>query len=279
VRQYPWFNEAQALLAKKYQIENNVKFNHQLQLAALQSNNRKTLFELIELTDIKNEIANTNIDANMTLITESERIPDQQVAKLEPQVITVETETIMEEKVTFENTTETTLIVNSVIEATIEQSEETTASIIEQNIAEAYFENEFLISIHEEEEKIASELKPELNLMESTQHPSSFTGWLKKYSKGSAINQPKQKRKITNLYHHTDDDEEFIDDLKVNLTEISSFGMQQHDEFVTETMAKIFIEQEKYDKAIHTFEKLSLLKPEKSAFFAAQISELKNKLS
>ena len=46
-------------------------------------------------------------------------------------------------------------------------------------------------------------------------------------------------------------------------------------EVLTETMAEIFIQQGKAEKAIETYQKLSLLNPAKSAYFAAKIEQLK----
>ena len=45
----------------------------------------------------------------------------------------------------------------------------------------------------------------------------------------------------------------------------------ENDEIVTETLARVYIEQEHYDKAIAAYEKLSLKFPQKSSFFANQI--------
>ncbi|PZP42823.1 MAG: hypothetical protein DI598_16520, partial [Pseudopedobacter saltans] len=49
-------------------------------------------------------------------------------------------------------------------------------------------------------------------------------------------------------------------------------------DIVTETMAEVLIQQGKNTEAIETLEKLSLLKPEKSAYFASLINNLKNNI-
>ncbi|MGZ5135745.1 MAG: hypothetical protein ACXWCG_11365, partial [Flavitalea sp.] len=46
-------------------------------------------------------------------------------------------------------------------------------------------------------------------------------------------------------------------------------------EIVTETMAEVWIKQGNKEKAIDTLEKLSLLNPSKSHYFAAKIEQLK----
>jgi len=44
---------------------------------------------------------------------------------------------------------------------------------------------------------------------------------------------------------------------------------------MTETLAKVYLEQKKYRKAIQAFKILSLKYPEKSGFFADQIRAVK----
>jgi tetratricopeptide (TPR) repeat protein len=51
------------------------------------------------------------------------------------------------------------------------------------------------------------------------------------------------------------------------------------DEFITETLSRIYLKQGHYQKAIDSFRRLSLKFPEKSVYFAQQIEEVKKLLN
>ena len=55
---------------------------------------------------------------------------------------------------------------------------------------------------------------------------------------------------------------------KLNLAKIQNI---QPEELMTETLARIYVEQKNYSKAIQSYKILSLKYPEKSSFFAIQI--------
>lgn len=55
--------------------------------------------------------------------------------------------------------------------------------------------------------------------------------------------------------------------------------VNENDEFITETLSRIYLKQGHYQKAIDSFKRLSLKFPEKSVYFAEQIEEIKKLLN
>ena len=62
---------------------------------------------------------------------------------------------------------------------------------------------------------------------------------------------------------------------KTESSPIEVENIYQPEELMTETLAKVFVKQKKYGKAIRAYKILSLKYPEKNVFFAMQIKEIK----
>ena len=68
---------------------------------------------------------------------------------------------------------------------------------------------------------------------------------------------------------------ESLPNTQENIATISEKLNQDHSYLMTETLAKVYLEQRKYQKAIQAYEILILKYPEKSTFFADRISDIR----
>ena len=75
-----------------------------------------------------------------------------------------------------------------------------------------------------------------------------------------------------------------LDNLRIAAEEgdaedISEVKIDDDDDFVSEELAEIYLNQGLYDAAIDTYRKLSLLNSEKSIYFAELIAEIEDKIN
>jgi hypothetical protein len=112
---------------------------------------------------------------------------------------------------------------------------------------------------------------------------SDFAGWLKQLDANKQevvpIKEPQSEPVMPEqLIERFIQEEPRIKPTKTsfyNPVNMAKKSVQESDDFVTETLARIYAKQGNYPKAIRTYQKLSLKYPEKSTYFAALIEELK----
>ena len=246
IKNFPYFQAAHILFARSLNQSNNILFSEALKNAALYSGNRRLLFELVNIHS-KSEVAPPIPEKNKESSTNTEsdsRSEDEEIASNE-----------IEKTAQIEN-------LQDVIDATpIEPIIEPTISIQADSPPPA---------IHFSEEK------------------NSFFGWLNKLNKETEKNEfvasqplgnPKiEKEQVDNLV------DRFIQtDPRISKPSKAEFfspiqmakkSVEDNDMIVSETLARVYIDQGNTEKAIHIFRKLSLLYPDKSTYFAALILKL-----
>lgn len=218
-------------------------------LHALHPNNHNT---------IKTKWEDINVHANNLLWWQYvelalEEVPNEATAieLIEKEVITIEPETLeLEATQTIEEEVPT---VFSTALAKVKESLD--APLPKENVfidLEPYHTVDYFASqgikidiIVEPKDKLGKQLK-------------SFTDWLKTMKRIGPT--------PANLSINTEAEKEIVHHAASSITK---------DEIITETMAEVLAKQGKIDKAIEVYEQLRLINPEKNAYFAIKIQQLK----
>lgn len=98
----------------------------------------------------------------------------------------------------------------------------------------------------------------------------SFTSWLKDIKSTFSEKSAKQQYhdQLTRSY------EDFDPEVSEAVEKMAMESITLTDDVVSETLAEIWAKQRQYQTAIHIYQKLSLLNPNKSAYFAQKIQEI-----
>jgi tetratricopeptide (TPR) repeat protein len=233
---FPYCHTFHLLHLKGLKNTNDIEFEKYLPLTSLNAPSRDILYQLIIKTKLREKIESIEQEISQSIVEE----------------------TLVETPPTVEESKEQQELSKQVVDE-VEQ-------IILEELAHASYSVEALA---EEEEKVTeiAEVEPQDEVSER-----SFTSWLRPKE------QPSAKAAAFDLIDKFIKENPSISKAKTDAPSpiaVEKADIVDNDDLVTETLARVYMKQGHYDKAIKTYEKLSLKIPEKNAFFASQIEVIK----
>ena len=266
VKEFPYCQSGQLLLALQMNFSNHLLFEQQLKKSAIYSSDRKRLFELINSPTAQQE--KEVVVALVEAIKLEEKTPViEEISTTEQPPVEVKPteEPIKDLELEYLNE-----LISSSYTYELEGLEK--LEVGRQKSEDRSQKTEEALPIEEEEEQ----------LDENTE--LTFTDWLKKVQKGGLTSVTEEKPE---KQHKFDLIDKFIQEdpkIKPKKTEFYSpinmarLSVVDDSELVSETLALIQVEQGNYQEAIKTYQKLSLKNPEKRTYFANQIKILNQKI-
>jgi tetratricopeptide (TPR) repeat protein len=249
VTEFPYFQSARALQLKGLYNEDSFRYNYELKNTAAHTTDRTILFEFI-ISDTF-----TRIDKNLY---------EQKLAEINEIDVDATELLFKEQKIgSNENPLEQSIL-TSIKESTSSKYSNSDSSIEEKlNIGKP-----LVFSLTE---KYSFEEWLQLSKI----HPINREYSTPKEEKSTPIDPEKQKKlALIDKFIETNPKIPPIKkDAETNFKLESSSENSSY--LMTETLARVYLEQNKYDKAIQAYEILILKYPEKSSFFANRISDIK----
>ena len=261
IKKYPYFQSARALQLKGLKNQESFLYNDALKLTAAHTTDRDILFEYITSEKfIQNEIS---------------------------QIILQHDASVGEIKVVAEDVSEQiSLEIDRQLKAEMQKAEDIlNPELFQRKVASVSN------LVPEKEENIEEILQPNKPLEFTKNDTHSFSEWLK-LTKAKPIERSEETSKEESERSIKEDEKErkfelidkFIqENPKIIPSEIENKSQKEEknnlakpytqatDSLMTETLAKVYLQQKNYKKAIQAYKILILKNPEKSGFFADQI--------
>lgn len=250
IKEYPYFQAARALYLKGLKNQNSYRYNSELKKTAAYTTDREVLFDFITTKNFNQKSEKPHIQF-----------------KKEENSAAEETETIKEPTHTSEISSLENQPKKEVdkIVVNVEQPIAMPSPILTEQASEAI------------EKGLA--LGEPLEFDQTEKH--SFLEWLKitseKQNTENTINTEEKKKKFELLDKFIENNPKIVpskDEPEVEIDIKESIKLDKK-EVMTETLARVYLEQKKYKKAIQAYEILRLKNPEKSSFFADRIKAVK----
>ncbi|PCH99162.1 MAG: hypothetical protein COB85_00600 [Bacteroidetes bacterium] len=241
ISQYPYFQTAHLLYLKNLYDEKNINYSTQLKVAAVYANSRKKLYELVMQSDLRSRIEAVDTSASEARVTILDVSPLEQQILKEAVSASIELEVQSDQESVKETSRKTE-----------KQTKKLSTKKKEPDYKGEHTFNQWMTKLTQGEQGVSDE-QSSIELITSfiDKAPSLLRNIEKEGGEKEAFFSPIDTARLS-----------IIDD----------------EEFVTETLARIYESQNFYEKAIKAYELLSLKNPKNSNSFAARIKTLKKKL-
>lgn len=284
LKNFPYFQTAHLLYSKGLHNQNSIHYNDQLKLTAAYASDRRVLHRLItkqaepekEVLVVQELIEEKKFEEAVKQVVQEEvqekKIPV--IVEEIPVVNDLPTEVVEETDPELENQ-----YLSEVADATVEL--QTLNSEREEQIPET-IESDFVLNTGPKTELKEEEAKDRFD----TRREHSFLDWLK-HASGDVVSEEKQEE-IADQEEDKLDAAALIDKFIkeepkmskpkaefFNPVNMAKQSVADDITFVSETLAKIYVMQGNYTKALDAYENLRLKYPEKRLYFAAQIKNLR----
>lgn len=265
VDEFPFFQPARAVYLKGLKNTKSFKYNQELKITAAYTTDRSVLFDFITSDEfLQNETAQ-HINQNTELLKEIEVHAVDDISINNSVIID---DALRQHIQSTEPTLDPELFNIKVQESLVNESE-------------SEIENTTIVKSPEEILEVGKPLSFDKNEMHS------FSQWLKITSFKPIIREESKanldsteddlkvkKFELIDKFIATNPKIEPTDKEVINYN-IANARMTQPEALMTETLARIYVEQKNYSSAIQSYKILSLKYPEKSGFFADQIKAVK----
>ena len=267
---FPYFQSARSLHLRGLYKQDSFKYNQNLKITAAFTTDRTILFDLITLENFLGiqkgfyQEKETNL-LNIDIIDSKTFDQKKPESSLEKSIIS-------------------SIAVSSLLMEQI--GNEADEKPIDEGII-SITENFQSVTLNTKEENTAISEKLEIGkpLIFDHSETHSFEEWLQ-LSKAKPIIRVENSEQIKLPENNLNNKLEIIDKFieanpkiqpvnKESFTPVVSIKEEETSYLMTETLAKVYLEQKKYSKAIQAYEILILKYPEKSSFFAIRISDIK----
>ncbi len=283
IKQYPYFQAARAIFLKGLKNQDSFRYNDQLKVTAAHSADRTVLFDFITSEAFKKPVVSSRHTRKDPTQIEVEAFEEVTAQSDKPNLDTKE---IVNEPIP-ESTSISNEIENQpkIEEKTTQTPEEIPVTKQKDDILEVNKPLEF-----DKNERFSfnqwlqlSTVKPIVREVEKEDVNSvvevkeSQTKAPEESEKTMAPKAPSFEQKMALIDRFIEKNPKIKPSKEqVPFENLAEGNLVDRNELATETLAKVYLAQKKYKKAIQAYKILSLKYPEKNSFFADRIQEIKN---